>query len=70
MSQIYFELASILKNRSFNFRGFTHLLIPDFLFSDIVLALVLFGLMIIVFIGYEIYARKKKLDKRYLFLST
>ena len=46
------------------------LLIPDFSFPDIVLALVLFGLMIIVFIGYEIYARKKKLDKRYLILSN
>ena len=33
-------------------------------FTDIVLALISFGVMIVVFIGYEIYARKKKLDKR------
>jgi len=32
--------------------------------ADITLSIISFVLMLFIFIGYEIYARKKKLEKR------
>lgn len=44
-----------------------HIKYDDIRVSDISLALVGYGALLFVFIGYEIYSRKKKLEKRFAF---